>query len=125
MPLLEKWLRQVYIPFGENTDAFWQRMALNSFRRKDNGKLCLHYDPRLVIPFQHYRGETLWDVWPLINCPIRILRGEHSDVLLTEHAGRMVEENRNSHLLTIPGVAHAPTLAVDSQIAQVMGFLGQ
>ena len=121
---LEAWLRQVYVPFGENTDVFWQRMARTSARRTDAGKITLHYDPRLVIPFQHYDGATLWDLWPLLSCPILVLRGEYSDVLLPEHLERMLQENQSAQAITIPKVAHAPTLANAQQIQQVAAFLG-
>lgn len=121
---LEAWLRLVYVPFGANTDAFWQRMAMTSARRKDNGKLTLHYDPDLVLPFRHYDGSvTLWPLWPGLACPLLIIRGEHSDVLLPGHAERMLKENAHARLVTIAGVAHAPTLADQAQIGLVQGFL--
>lgn len=120
---LETWLRQVYVPFGKNTDAFWQRMARTSARRTDAGKITLHYDARLVIPFHSYDGATLWDLWPLLNCPILVLRGEGSDVLLAEHLERMLQENQRASAVTLKDVAHAPTLANAEQIQLVADFL--
>ncbi len=120
---LEAWQRQLYLPFGPNTDAFWQRMAMTSVRRKDSGKLTLHYDPAIALPFRNFKGETLWEHWPALACPLLIVRGEHSDVLLPEHAERMLRENPQAQLQIIAGVAHAPTLANAEQIARVADFL--
>jgi len=82
---LEAWLRQVYLAFGENTDAFWRRMAMTSARRTSAGKITLHYDVRLVEPFNNYPGQvTLWAVWAQITCPNLVIPGGVSDLLSVE-----------------------------------------
>ncbi|HPE58725.1 MAG TPA: alpha/beta hydrolase [Thiolinea sp.] len=121
---LQAWQAQIYQPFGQNTPAFWRRMAITSSRRKSNGKLALHYDPALTLPFRHMSGdEHLWDGWPLIQCPMLIIRGALSDLLLPEHAERMLAENPHAQLVTFPDVGHAPTLASPAQIQVVRDFL--
>ena len=122
---LEAWLRQVYIPFGENTDAFWRRMAMTSARRTADGKVTLHYDVRLVMPFENYTGEaTFWPFWPSLACPILVIRGELSDLLLPAQVERMLAENAYVQAVVIPKVGHAPALAVPEQIKIVSDFLG-
>ena len=122
---LEAWLRQVYIPFGENTDAFWRRMAMTSARRTAEGKVTLHYDVRLVMPFENYTGDaTFWPFWPSLACPILVIRGELSDLLLPAQVERMLAENAYVQAVVIPKVGHAPALAVPEQIKIVSDFLG-
>lgn len=124
---LETWLRQVYLPFGENTDAFWRRMALTSARRTSAGKVTLHYDVRLVEPFNNYKGDvTLWPLWEQIICPTLVIRGELSDLLSAEQVEQMLarKPEANAQAVTIPRVGHAPTLATPEQIEVVRGFLG-
>lgn len=124
---LEAWLRQVYIPFGENTDAFWRRMAMTSSRRTEQGQITLHYDVRLVEPFKNYTGEeTLWPLWAHILCPTLIIRGELSDLLSAEQVEQMLARKPESNAQTVSfaQVGHAPTLATPEQIAVVRGFLG-
>lgn len=122
---LEAWLRQVYLPFGENSDTFWRRMALTSSRRTEAGQITLHYDVRLVEPFKNYTGEeTLWPFWPNLACPILVIRGELSDLLLPAQVERMLAENSRAQAVVIPNVGHAPTLARPEQIEVVRGFLG-
>lgn len=127
MSELEAWLRQVYIPFGENTDAFWRRMAMTSARRTSTGKVTLHYDVRLVEPFNHYTGEvTLWPVWAQIFCPTLIIRGELSDLLSAEQVEQMLarKPESNAQAVSFAKVGHAPTLAAPEQIEVVQEFLG-
>ncbi|MFZ1386645.1 MAG: alpha/beta hydrolase [Thiolinea sp.] len=122
---LEAWLRQIYVPFGENTDAFWRRMAMTSARCTENGQITLHYDVRLVLPFENYTGEeTLWPVWPHLACPILIIRGEQSDLLLPDQVEKMLAENPNAQAVVIPKAGHAPALATPEQIKLVSNFLG-
>lgn len=121
---LEAWLRQVYIPFGENSDEFWRRMAMTSARRTETGQITLHYDVRLVLPFENYTGEeTLWPVWSHITCPMLIIRGELSDLLSVEQVEKMLAASPKAQAVTIPKVGHAPALANPEQVQLVVDFL--
>lgn len=123
MAELQAWLQQIYAPFGDNTAAFWQRMALTSARRKEDGRLTLHYDPQLAVPFMADNSGDLWAQWGQIACPTLVLRGALSDLLTPALAQRMLDTNKQAQLETIADVGHAPTLANAEQIALVKGFL--
>jgi pimeloyl-ACP methyl ester carboxylesterase len=48
----------------------------------------------------------LWPLWRGITCPILLVRGADSDVLSTEIARRMLEENPNTRLAEVSGAGH-------------------
>jgi pimeloyl-ACP methyl ester carboxylesterase len=48
----------------------------------------------------------LWPLWRGITCPILLVRGADSDVLSTEIARRMVDENPNTRLAEVAGAGH-------------------
>ena len=121
---LEAFLRQIYQPFGALTDQEWRSMAETSSRRRDDGRITVHYDPEIMRVFAS-QPDTLnyWPIWDGVACPTLILRGEVSDVLLPEVAEEMTRRGPGATRVTVPGCGHAPMLNVPSQIAVLEGFL--
>nr|WP_319249347.1 alpha/beta hydrolase [uncultured Celeribacter sp.] len=107
----ETWLRAVYRPFGPAPDAYWRRMARTSLRRRDDGTLSLHYDPKITTQFAASRQElTSWDRYMRIETPCHVIRGKSSDILPVEVFELMRQRGPR------PGVTefdcgHAPCLA--------------
>jgi len=121
---LEAWLRLNYAPFGNNTDAFWRRMADTSVRRTDDGRVTVHYDPAIVSQFTHHKADLdVWDKYDAIEAQTLLIRGERSDVLSAGVAGEMTARGPRPRLVTIAGCGHAPTLADAGQIDLVRNFL--
>ncbi|MEO3997767.1 alpha/beta hydrolase [Mesorhizobium sp. CAU 1732] len=121
---LEAWLRANYEPFGQNTDAFWRRMAETSSRRTDNGRITVHYDPAIVSQFTHHRADLdVWDAYDLIVAKTLLIRGESSDVLSAKVAEDMQRRGPRPRLEVMPDCGHAPTLASDFEIAMLRDFL--
>ncbi|MCO5155781.1 MAG: alpha/beta hydrolase [Aquamicrobium sp.] len=121
---LEAWLRANYAPFGDNTDAFWRRMADTSARRTDDGRVTVHYDPNIVSQFTHHKADLdVWDAYDAVEAKTLLIRGETSDVLAAPVAAEMTRRGPRPALHVIPGCGHAPTLANDAQIALVREFL--
>ncbi len=121
---LEAWLRANYAPFGDNTDAFWRRMADTSARRTDDGRVTVHYDPNIVSQFTHHKADLdVWDAYDAVEAKTLLIRGETSDVLAAPVAAEMTRRGPRPALHVIPGCGHAPTLANDVQIALVREFL--
>lgn len=118
------WLRRNYAPFGQNSDAFWQRMIDTSVRRTDAGKVTVHYDPAIVSQFTHHKADLdVWDAYDAIEAPTLILRGEASDVLAPAVAAEMTRRGPKPRLVELAGVGHAPTLASPQEIALLREFL--
>ncbi len=121
---LAAYLRTVYAPFGDNSDAFWQRMTDSSGRRLPDGRITLHYDPAIASQMAAHPGDQdLWDAWEAVDCPTLLLRGADSDVLSAELAAAMVARNARCRLVEVDGYGHAPTLTRDADIAAVRDFL--
>lgn len=118
------WFRQVYAPFGENSDYYWQTLIESSIRRTDAGKWSVHYDPNIVAQFSHQPPDLdFWQCWAKIMAPVLLLRGEGSDVLSESTASAMMSAANHAQLATIKNVAHAPTLASENEISLIRDFL--
>jgi pimeloyl-ACP methyl ester carboxylesterase len=123
---LEAYLREVHSPFGPLTDAQWRHLARSSARQDpQGGGLRLHYDPGLATPFKEGFSEDvdLWAVWERISCPVLILRGAESDILLAETAKEMLTRGPEAELIEFPEIGHAPTLMDGVQIEAVRAWL--
>jgi len=122
---LERYFRTVYQPFGWLSDAQWRRLTETSARRTPEGKLTPHYDPRMVLQFEHHpRDYDQWDAYDAIDVPTLCLRGENSDLLLPEVAEAMRSRGPRATVVTIRGCGHAPALNVPDQLQLVERFVG-
>ncbi len=121
---LENWFREVYVTFGDNPDSFWRTMTETSHRRRDDGKITVHYDPAIVSQFTLHRGDLdSWPAYDAIDCRALLLRGENSDVLAPAVAQAMTERGPKAKLVEIPGFGHAPTLGSAREYDVIKTFL--
>ncbi|GAA0782884.1 alpha/beta hydrolase [Castellaniella ginsengisoli] len=123
------YVRTVSAGFGPHDAAGWDALTRHVFCERDGGWVK-HYDLRLAQPFALQTPEAtaaaealLWQAWDHLPVPSLILRGEHSDILTSGTARRMLERNPRARLVEFGGVGHAPTLRADDQIAAVRDFL--
>jgi pimeloyl-ACP methyl ester carboxylesterase len=126
---VEAYLRDVYAPFGQLTDAQWRHLAVNGVVQDKDG-FRLHYDPAIVAQFSRplLLDVALWRVWDHVACPTLILRGEHSDLLLPSTAAEMTRRGLAARAglvqyVEIPRCGHAPALMSDDQAKVVSDFL--
>ena len=124
MSELEQYFRTIYKPYGWLSDEQWRRLTETSARRTPDGKLMPHYDPSMVLQFEHHpRDYDQWDAYDAIEAPTLCLRGETSDLLLEETAKQMQQRGPRAGLVTIAGCGHAPALNVPEQFTLVERFL--
>lgn len=87
---LEVFLRKAYAPFGQLTDREWAAMAETFARRLDDGRWALHFDPRLPAAFAVDVADfNLWAEYDRLRCPMLVLRGADSDLLLPRVTAEM------------------------------------
>ena len=125
--VLEAYLREVHAPFGDLTDQQWRHMAETSSREVDGGKVALAYDPTIGDNFRAgpLDDVDMWGFWDAIRCPTLVLRGESSDLLLSEHAEEMTRRGPKAELAEITGCGHAPALMDSEQIALIRDWLAK
>lgn len=122
---VERMLRLVHAPFGPLTDAQWAEMARNSARALPDGRLTMHYDPRIAEPMRGHEpvDVDMWPFWARIQIPRMVIRGETSDVLPREVADRM--EATGALVYEVAETGHAPALLDPLQIEAIRTFLLQ
>ncbi|HEX7156139.1 MAG TPA: alpha/beta hydrolase, partial [Burkholderiaceae bacterium] len=121
---LEQFFRTVYRPFGWMSDEQWRRLTETSTRRLADGGGTPHYDPKMVLQFEHHpRDYDQWPAYDAIDMPTLCLRGAESDLLLADTAERMRTRGPRAVVVTIPDCGHAPALNVPSQWQLVERFL--
>ncbi len=122
---LEAYLREIYAGFGPLADDHWRHLAEISARPVGGG-FGLAYDPAIGLPFEDpeaIEDVDLWALWDAITCPVLLLRGAESDILLAETADEMTARGPKATLHTIAGVGHAPALMDGAQIEVVRDWL--
>ena len=122
---LEAHLRQVHAPFGPLTDDQWRHLAEHGAWPTDDGGVMPAYDPAIAGPFgmDPHQDVDLWEHWDRITCPVLVLRGAESDLLLPETAQEMTRRGPKAELIEFEGAGHAPALMDEEQIAAVVRWL--
>lgn len=120
----EGYFRAIYKPYGIVDDEQWRRLTETSLRRRDDGGLAPHYDPRIGDAFLgNPQDFDLWPAYDAIASPTLLLRGADSDVLTAATAEEMTRRGPRCRLLSIPGRGHAPALDTAEQIRVLSEFL--
>ena len=127
---LEAHMRRAYATFGALTDAQWRHLAEHSAVPAEDGQVRPHYDPAIAKQFAWpiMLDIVVWRAWDQVTCPVLILRGESSDLLLRatvrEMERRGVAARRGLvRAVEIPDCGHAPALMSEQQIGLVEEFL--
>jgi pimeloyl-ACP methyl ester carboxylesterase len=120
----EAYHRATYRSFGDLRDAQWRHLTETSLRRDEAG-WRLHYDPRIAEPLRQAEvaDVDLWALWDLVSCPVLVLRGAESDLLLAETAREMTRRGPRAELIEVPGCGHAPALLDAGQIDPILAWL--
>jgi pimeloyl-ACP methyl ester carboxylesterase len=121
----ERYIREIYAPFGKLTDAQWTHLTRHSLREADGGGYALAYDPDIVEPLKEMQRADfhIWPLWDRIRCPVLVLRGKESDVLLESTVEEMKRRGPPVEVVEIEGVGHAPTLTAPEHVSIVRDWL--
>jgi pimeloyl-ACP methyl ester carboxylesterase len=120
----ERYMREIYAPFGKLSDAQWGHLTRHSLRDVDGG-YALAYDPGIVEPLKEMQRADfhIWPLWDRIRCPVLVLRGKESDVLLESTVEEMKGRGPPVEVVEIEGVGHAPTLTAPEHVRIVRDWL--
>ena len=111
--------------FGPMDEAQFREWARISLRPREGGGWTTNYDPQIAWTFREHplRDIELWETWEAIRCPVLVVRGTDSDLLLPEAVERMARTGPGCEVVEIDGVGHAPTLVSDLEIGAIDRFL--
>ena len=108
-------------------DGIWLKMAQNTFREREDGKLYFDWDVNIVKPMLD-SSYAIPDMWPLFralkNVPTLVLRGAESDILSSETFAEMQKVKPDMIGVEIPRAGHVPTMAEPESRAALEAFLG-
>lgn len=121
----QNYLRSIYGSGEKLSDNIWQQITLNSVIQQQDGSFALAYDPKIVrnIPKFLFFDIKLWGLWKRINCPVLVLRGQYSDVLLKTTSEQMREIGPKTEIVEIHNCGHAPMLMTQDQIKIISNWL--
>jgi pimeloyl-ACP methyl ester carboxylesterase len=122
------WRRQASPVTASRSAEDQLELALGVLRRDIAGTWAWKMDPAYVRQrVQHGppRRPDLWPVLAKVPCPALVVWGTASDVLSEAQARRMVEVLPRGELVSVPGVAHAPTLVEPVVLTALERFLGR
>ncbi|MGT2480560.1 alpha/beta fold hydrolase [Methylobacterium oryzae CBMB20] len=96
--------------FGSLTDEQWRHVAKHSFFQEPNGGWRPHYDPGIGDAFRPGRvySVSMWRDWDAITCPVLLLRGAHSELLLASTADEMTRRGPPTRRVEISIAAMRP-----------------
>jgi esterase len=94
------------------TDERLRHRVSHNMRTLPDGTLTFKYDKALQNPRNLFdqTPEELWQAWRAVSCPVLLVRGDDSDVLAAETAQRMLAENPNVSMASVPDCGHSITL---------------
>lgn len=127
MAAAEAHFRTVHAPFGQLTGEQWAHLARHSVRPLEGGGFSLGYDPAIAAPFKTAitADVDLWAMWQTVTCPVMVIRGADSDLLLPDTMAKMTERAAETETLTVPGCGHAPALMSAGQMTPVVSWLAR
>lgn len=116
--------------FGPHTPAQWLALSRHMVKATPDGRVALHYDPAIAVPFAAVtqeiaaQGEAqLWQLYDSLTAQTLLLRGANSDLLSPATAQAMTQRGPKARLVEFAGVGHAPTLIAPDQVDAVASFL--
>ena len=117
--------RQSLAPFGILSDAEWEHLAKYNLNQLADGSYEKLSDPEITAAFKPgwYFNLSLWGQWDAIKCPVLVLRGAYSDLLLATTAKEMSTRGPKAEVFVIPECGHAPALMDPAQISLITGWL--
>ena len=122
----EAWYREALSPYGALTAGQWAHITRHSLIEEEGG-WRQHHDPAIasVFSFGWVYNLNLWRYWDQIRCPVLVLRGEFSDLLLPGVAAEMAGRGPGAELVEVPGVGHCPALLDEGQIGIITDWLAR
>lgn len=124
----KNYFKKVYADFGNLSEEQWLRFTEHSIKEYSPGLYKVKVDPSITegkgvgqfmkefvhSPYKALEGVLydmdLWALWHEVKCPVLIIHGRKSDLLLPSHIQKMQKTHAEVDLLEIADAGHAPAL---------------
>ncbi|MEX2643838.1 MAG: alpha/beta hydrolase [Acetobacterales bacterium] len=130
-PVLDDWeqvaraLKKAFPDLPAESPDQWMRLARNTYREGDDGRLHADWDPAIVRPARN--AGAMPDYWRLFRAmrsiPVLALRGALSGVLSAQTLERMRATHPDLEAVTVEGVGHPASLDEPAAVSAVEAFL--
>ncbi len=122
------YFKTIYADFGPLQDSDWQTLTENSIQEIAPGKYVSKLDhgvkrsqtrsklawKSLLNPHKALEGTLfdldLWQIWRKVSCPVLVIHGTRSDVLVSSTIEKMQRIHPNVEVLEVADSGHAPAL---------------
>lgn len=121
----EQFIKIIFKYFGIKTEEHWRHITETSIAQGLDGKYRLNYDPGVSEKAtRKNRTEMLdlWYLWKKVKCPVMLIHGAKSDILLTSTIDKM-KKYRDFDLYTVDEAGHAPALVYEKDIDAIKDWL--
>jgi pimeloyl-ACP methyl ester carboxylesterase len=122
------YFKTIYSAFGSLTEEQWDFITQHSIQEQPSGVYVPKLDPNIkttkpgtqllkelfVNPHRALEGIffdiDLWYLWRNVRCPVLVIHGENSDLLLPEYIKQMQRNHSDVTVLEVANAGHAPIL---------------
>jgi len=125
-----KYLKTIMEGFGITKEEHWNHILKHTFILGSEARYHFAYDPKIAAPFRNILGRPkkmpdmdFSEVWEKVDCPMFVIRGGDSDLLLRETSIEMKEHKFVEEVVELPGIGHAPSLMEEEQIELIEKWL--
>lgn len=137
----KQYYQTIYADFGDLSESQWIDFTEHSIALQPNGKYTAKCDPNIthnkthtqfMWELVHHPHKTLegvlfdidlWSIWCQIKCPVLLIHGRHSDILLSEHIAKMQEIYPQTDLIEVENAGHAPALLELAEHEKIKNWL--
>ncbi|CDZ79114.1 Tropinesterase [Legionella massiliensis] len=137
----KKHFKVIYAEFGKLTEEQWDYFTEHSITERSPGVFRSCYDPGIhevrlkwqslkelfYSPHKALEGIIfdidLWPFWRQIKCPVLVIRGQQSKLLLPEHLRKMQRLHSKTEVYEIADAGHAPALLEPAQHEKITAWL--
>ena len=138
-----QYYKMIYSDFGDLSDEDWHYLTEKSIKEIRPGTFSSKVDPGVTLaaakskiawqaflhPIKAMEGTlfdvNLWQTWRNIKCPVLVLHGEQSDILLPEIIDKMQATHDKTEVLHVPNAGHAPALLDQTHQEMIYRWLAQ
>lgn len=137
----KRYYKKVMADIGDLTDAQWQIITENTIREVSPGKYIAKTDHGVKLsqaksklawkavmhPFKAFEGSLfdvdLWHIWRKVTCPVLLIHGKKSDILLPSIIRKMCTIHPDTEIMEIDDAGHAPALLNTAQHEMIFKWL--